>query len=243
MANLKIAGATLNQTPLDWENNLDNIKEAIALAKKEQVELLCLPELCITGYGCEDNFLSTWVSEKAVGCLRTIKTWCTDITVVVGLPLNFNNTTYNIACLIQNNHIVGMYGKQNMALDGVHYEPRWFTPWPVGKIEEVNIDGDTFPLGDIVYELNGVKIGFEICEDAWRKDRPGYRLQKRGVDLILNPSASHFAMGKTHDRESLVVNSSKTFDCTYLYANLLGNEAGRMIYDGEILLLKKAIYC
>lgn len=132
-----------------------------------------------------------------------------------------------------------MYVKQNMALDGVHYEPRWFTPWQHGVIEEVEIDHETIPIGDITYELRGIKVGFEICEDAWRVDRPGYRLQKRGVHLILNPSASHFAMGKSIDRESLVVNSSKTFDCTYLYANLLGNEAGRMIYDGEILVAKK----
>lgn len=239
MANLKIAGATLNQTPLDWENNLKNIREAIELAQKDGVELLCFPELCITGYGCEDNFLSTWVSQKALECLGEIKTWCSNITVVVGLPYIHQKTTYNTACVIQNKQLKAMYVKQNMALDGVHYEPRWFTPWQVGRIEEVEINGDVIPIGDITYELNGIKIGFEICEDAWRVDRPGYRLQKRGVQLILNPSASHFAMGKSIDRETLVVNSSKTFDCTYLYANLLGNEAGRMIYDGEILIAKE----
>ncbi|MEO1255319.1 MAG: nitrilase-related carbon-nitrogen hydrolase, partial [Bacteroidota bacterium] len=52
--NLKIAGACLNQTPIDWKNNLQNISNAIADAKSQRVDLLCLPELCITGYGCED---------------------------------------------------------------------------------------------------------------------------------------------------------------------------------------------
>ena len=58
------------------------------------------------------------------------------------------------------------------------------------------------------------------------------------VDLIINPSASHFAMSKTDLRYKLVLNASRQFACTYLYANLLGNEAGRIIYDGEILIAR-----
>ncbi len=53
---LKIAGAALNQTPLDWENNLDNIRTAIQEAKSLKADLLLLPELCLTGYNCEDLF-------------------------------------------------------------------------------------------------------------------------------------------------------------------------------------------
>lgn len=55
---LKIAAGVLNQTPLDWLGNRENILAAIASAKSEQVGVLCLPELCITGYGCEDAFHS-----------------------------------------------------------------------------------------------------------------------------------------------------------------------------------------
>jgi len=62
---IRIAGATVNQTPLDWDNNIANIISAIESAKKENVQILCFPELSLTGYGCEDLFLSDWVSEKA----------------------------------------------------------------------------------------------------------------------------------------------------------------------------------
>ena len=61
MTELKIGGASLNQTPLDWQNNIRNIKQAIDQGRAENIDLLCLPELCITGYGCEDIFLSEWV--------------------------------------------------------------------------------------------------------------------------------------------------------------------------------------
>ncbi|MDZ7646345.1 MAG: hypothetical protein U5K54_03700 [Cytophagales bacterium] len=61
-------------------------------------------------------------------------------------------------------------------------------------------------VGDLIYEAKGIKFGFEICEDAWRKEkRPGYNLAKRGINLIMNPSASHFAIGKSEAREQEVV--------------------------------------
>ncbi|HNV30990.1 MAG TPA: NAD(+) synthase, partial [Cyclobacteriaceae bacterium] len=54
--------------------------------------------------------------------------------------------------------------------------------------------------------------------------------------LIMNPSASHFAMGKSQLREQeVVIEGSQRFNCAYLFVNLLGNEAGRMIYDGDII--------
>lgn len=236
MSKVKIGGATLNQTPLHWQGNTNNIISVIKRAQEEKVEILCLPELCITGYGCEDLFLSDWLYAKSMEELLKIVPYCTEILVSIGLPLKFKGVNYNVACLIHDATIKAFYAKQNMALDGVHYEPRWFNPWPVGEISQINIKGKNVDIGDITYDYNGFKIGFEICEDAWRKDRPASRLMKRGVNLILNPSASHFAFGKTFEREELVVNSSKNFNCTYVYANLLGNEAGRMIYDGEIII-------
>ena len=72
MSKIKIGGAALNQTPLDWQSNLKNILDAIEAAKKEGIEILCLPELCITGYGCEDLFLSEWLPEKALTFLPEI---------------------------------------------------------------------------------------------------------------------------------------------------------------------------
>ena len=67
---MKIAGATLNQTPLAWKQNIKNIISAIDEAKKNKVDLLCLPELALTGYGCQDVFLSEWIYDKAEELLK-----------------------------------------------------------------------------------------------------------------------------------------------------------------------------
>ena len=53
---IKVAAAVLNQTPLDWRHNPTNIRRVITAAREQGIGVLCLPELCLTGYGCEDAF-------------------------------------------------------------------------------------------------------------------------------------------------------------------------------------------
>jgi len=235
---LKIGGATVNQIPFDWANNTTNILEAIREATRQKISILCLPELCITGYGCEDTFLSDWIPERAWAELMKIRPHCENITVAIGLPIRIEGITYNGSCVIRDTKILGVTLKQNLARDGVHYEPRWFDAWKPNVVTEIQRNGERITVGDLIYEVEGIRFGFEICEDAWRKhERPGYRLCERGVDLILNPSASHYAILKSLLREQeVVIDGSRDFRCAYIFANLLGNEAGRMIYDGDIII-------
>lgn len=239
MSSIKIAGATVNQIPLDWSGNLNRIILAIEDAKRQDVEILCLPELTITGYGSEDLFLSYWFPKKALAQLSLLLPHCKGITVAVGLPFRIQDKVYNCIAVIENGEVKGFVAKQFMAIDGVHYEFRWFTPWKANEVIEIEFQNQLVPLGDLTFHHKEIHYGFEICEDAWRGElRPGYRLCNRKVDLIFNPSASHFAMGKTELRKELIEESSAMFDCYYCYTNLLGNEAGRMIFDGEIMLAK-----
>ncbi|WP_291788865.1 NAD(+) synthase [Cecembia sp.] len=239
MSTLQISCATVNQTPLDWTGNLSRILACIDEAKKNGADFLCLPELCITGYGSEDLFLSYWYPQKAIKQLAKIIPHCQDITVAVGIPVRVQEKVYNCMAIIENSELKAFVAKQYLAIDGVHYEFRWFTPWEHGQVISFDFFGTQIPLGDLVFDKNGIKYGFEICEDAWRGPiRPGYRLKERKVDIIFNPSASHFAMGKTLEREELVKESSTLFDVTYIYVNLLGNETGRMIFDGEIMVAR-----
>jgi len=236
MSKIKVGGAALNQIPISWEHNLQNIQKAIAEAKAEGVKILCLPELCLTGYGCEDLFLSDWIAEKAASFLPAISPLTRDIATTIGLPVRLEGKTYNCVAVFKDEALLGITAKQFLANDGVHYEPRWFTAWEAGKSIDIKLNGQSIPFGDLIYNLYDVKTGFEICEDAWRENRPACRMVGKNVQLILNPSASHFAFEKSYDRERLAVQGSGEFHCYYVYANLLGNEAGRMIYDGEIVI-------
>src|SRR5690606_18542594 len=169
------------------------IRSAILEATTRNVDILLLPELCITGYGCEDMFLHPWFAEEAFDKLLQVKEWCDNMTVCLGVHVIIGKDVFNTACVIKNKEIVGFTAKQFLARDGIHYEPRWFTPWPANVVEEFEMKGKRYPIGDIIYEEKGVKYAFEICEDAWRTNRPAERHMQKGVQLILNPSASHFA--------------------------------------------------
>ena len=78
---IRIASSNLNQTPLDWEKNLNNIKESIDLARKNNVKILCLPELAITGYGCQDLFYHDWFIQKSNDILDEIRILSKSITI------------------------------------------------------------------------------------------------------------------------------------------------------------------
>jgi len=236
MRRLNVAAAALNQTPLDWEGNRERIERAIAVARNAGASMLCLPELCISGYGCEDAFQSPAVERTAREMLADIATRTEDMIVSVGLPMAYQSALFNTTALCVDGRIAGVVAKQNLAGDGVHYEPRWFNAWPEGHRTTVDLAGRRVPFGDVYFECGDIKIGFEICEDAWVADRPGGRMMRRGVDVIFNPSASHFAFGKQQIRKRFVTEGSRAFGVSYLYANMLGNEAGRIIYDGGTLI-------
>ena len=233
---VKIAAAALNQTPLAWDTNQHHVLEAISEARQQHANILCLPELCVTGYGCEDAFHSSGVQAEALRVLTEIVPHTSGMIVSVGLPIRYSGSLFNCVCLLADGEVLGFVGKQNLAGEGVHYEPRWFQPWPSGVHTLTQVAGRTYPLGDLIFDCGGVLLGFEICEDAWVAHRPGAQLASRGVDIILNPSASHFAFGKNEIRKRFILEGSRAFHAGYVYVNLLGNEAGRVIYDGGAMI-------
>jgi NAD+ synthase (glutamine-hydrolysing) len=245
---VKVAVACVNQTPLAWDDNLAHLLAAIEQARAEGVTVLCLPELAITGYGCEDAFFMPGMQDTAFAQLDALAAETDGMVVAVGLPVYHEKALYDAAALLADGEIVGIVGKQFLAGDGIHYEPRWFKPWPAGEVdvlERVAAGGTTrrFPFGDVVFDIGDVRIGFEVCEDAWVANRPGVDLALRGVDIVCNPSASHFAFSKFAVRQRFVIEGSRAFGVAYLYANLLGNEAGRVVYDGGGLIASNGELC
>jgi NAD+ synthase (glutamine-hydrolysing) len=224
------SAAALNQLPLDWEGNRKRIVNAIQRASFDGSSLLCLPELCISGYGCEDQFLAPFTADKSWESLELIASEVSEMVTVVGLALPFEGSLFNVSAILAQGKIQALIPKQFLADDGVHYEPRWFKAWPRGQRKTYK----GIPLGDYRLHFAGITLGIEICQDAWEGERrPAYDLARRGVSVICNPTASHFAFGKAEIRKSLTLEGAKIINGAYIFANLLGNEAGRIIFDGD----------
>jgi NAD+ synthase (glutamine-hydrolysing) len=233
---IKVASGVLNQTALDWDGNQAHIEEAIKEAKKKEASVLCLPEMCIPGYGCDDAFLSQNTHALCLDVLEDLVPQTKGMIVSVGLPLSYRNGLFNTAALLVDGTLAGFVAKRFLAGDGLHYEPRWFKAWPHGVCTQVEIRGQHYPLGDYHFRCGDIEIGFEICEDAWVAKRPGVHLAQKAVDIILNPSASHFAFDKFSLRQRFVMEGSRAFGVCYIYSNLLGNASGRTVYDGGALI-------
>jgi NAD+ synthase (glutamine-hydrolysing) len=236
MPRIRLAAAALNQTPLAWNTNRQHIVAALDAARQTGVGVLCLPELAISGYGCEDMFLSAGVRQTALELLSELLPETRGLFTCLGLPIEFEGHIYNAVAVACDRRLLGFVAKQHLAGDGIHYEPRWFAPWLAEVVDEFTCNGQSVPVGDLLFACGEVGIGFEICRDAWGQVRPAERLAKRGADVILNPSASHFAFGKQAIREAFTLRATRNLGVHFVYTNLLGNEAGRAIYDGGSLL-------
>src|SRR5690606_32494290 len=104
---IKLSEDALNQTPLDWDGNLANITAAIKEAINSKVNVLCLPELCITGYGCEDAFFMPNTLNKSLEIIGVICRFVEEavpiydtFVVSVGAPIEVNGSIYNCTVLI-----------------------------------------------------------------------------------------------------------------------------------------------
>ena len=84
---VKTAVACLNQTPLAWDENFANIVQALAQARAAQCQVVCLPEMALTGYGCEDAFFSSGVHRMAFAQLERLASHTHGMVVAVGLPV------------------------------------------------------------------------------------------------------------------------------------------------------------
>ena len=107
---------------------------------------------------------------------------------------------------------------------------------PPAGTSKARVDGDDLPARRYPFPVRRRQNRLRDLRRRLGRRAPGRRLARRGVDLILNPSASHFAFGKTKVREQFVLEAARSFGVSYIYANLLGNEAGRAIYDGNALI-------
>src|ERR1700712_2648158 len=130
---IKVAVACVNQTPLAWDENFAHLRMAVERARAEGVTVLCLPEFAVTGYGCEDAFFMAGLQDTAFAQLEALAPLTRGMVVAVGMPVYHEKALYNAAAVRAAVEFVGFVAKQSLAGDGIHYEPRWFKPWPAGE--------------------------------------------------------------------------------------------------------------
>ena len=221
---IKTAAATPYITVADCNANGNEIIRLIHEMEKEHVKVMTFPELCITGYTCQDLFLQRRLLDSAWETLLKItkETADVDALVFVGVPFRNHGKLYNVAAVLNRGEIIGLVPKTYLPNYGEFYEQRHFASG-LGCLEYVDIEGKRVPFGtDILFiceEEPELVAAAEICEDLWVTLPPSVLHAQAGANLIVNLSASNEMVGKDSYRRDLVSGQSARLVCGYVYAN------------------------
>ncbi|AKG53441.1 glutamine amidotransferase chain of NAD synthetase [Dehalogenimonas sp. WBC-2] len=216
MKQIRLALAQINPTVGDFEGNVRLIIEQITESKILGVDIIVFPELAITGYPPEDLLLkSSFIKANLKALSRVIDSTC-DITAVVGFVDSQPEGIYNAAALVQSGKMVGVYHKTHLPNYGVFDEQRYF------------IQGNSCP----VFQIAGVNIGINICEDIWKDNGPCTVQSKAGAEIILNISASPFHHGKHLVRERMLCARAVENATIVAFCNMVGGQ-DELVFDGS----------
>ena len=242
---IKTAAGSVGITVADTSSNAGRITERISEADRSGVNLLVLPELCLTGYTCGDLFLSDALLDSVEPSLEKI---CADTAgaypvTVLGLPFRYLGKLFNCAAVIHGGRILGLVPKTYIPGYGEFYEARQFSSGKIlgDDVRTVKLCGQDVPFGNgIVFRheaLRDYSFGIEICEDLWVPCPPCERLTASGANIICNPSASDEVIGKEGYRRLLVSSTSARLACGYVYSNAAPSESTQdMVFSNHHII-------
>lgn len=216
---LRVATATPIVHIGDVYKNYQQINSLYDQAVKKHVGLLVFPELSLTGYSLGDVVRQRQLLDKALDSLTMLATSTKNKTtaMIVGLPYEHKNKLYNCAALLASGEIKGIVTKTNLPNYCEFYEQRWYQSFH--GADTTTINNHTIPFGQgLLFDIDSVLVGVEICEDMWVQYQPSRSLTAAGALVIANPSASPEIVGKANYRKDLVRITSATERCTYIYA-------------------------
>lgn len=229
----------------DTEFNCNEIIKQIEVASNNKIQIAVFPELCVTGYTCQDLFEQDTLLEEAEKALNKILDYTNnlDIICIIGMPIKAENQLFNTAVVIQKGKILGIVPKTFIPNYGEFYEKRWFASSKNANKKEIEILDQKVPFGiDLLFkdkENNEICFGIEICEDIWAVEPPSNKLALLGANIIFNLSASNEVIGKKEYRRELVkMQSAKTIS-GYVYCSSGVNEStSDVVFSGESMIFE-----
>lgn len=240
-----VASAIPSVRVADCDYNLSAIESIVDEAVAKGVGILAFPELCITGYTCQDLFLQDFLIDKAEDSVRKLMDYTVskDIILVVGVPVRTNGMLLNCAAVLQKGTIVGMVVKKFLPNYNEFYEKRWFSS-SNDITDDINLEyaGENVRLSarqPLFQTHDGVVFGVELCEDLWSPLPPSTEMTLAGADIIVNLSASDELIGKHEYLLSLVSQQSARLICGYVYSGCgFGESTQDVVYGGNALIFE-----
>lgn len=244
---VRVAAAVPHMRVADCQYNASEIKKQITEAVQEGVQVVCFPELSITGYTCADLFFTQQLQKDALSALEDVCTFTRDlpIIVLVGAPLKVDNNLYNCAFVMTDGEVIGIVPKINLPNTGEFYEKRWFSSGRDvlennvnsirPRIPTIELWGNDVPFGiDLLFTTKDYSFGIELCEDLWSPLPASTQLAIQGAEIIFNLSSSNCVTGKHAFRQRMITQQSARVHCGYVYTSSgIGESTTDIVFSGS----------
>ena len=227
----------------DVAGNAGKIGTQMRKAAEQGTSIAVFPELCLTGYTCQDLFFQQTLLDDCGSAAQELAALSGElqITAVIGMPVSVNGQIYNCAVVLDRGTVAGIVPKHFLPNYGEYYEKRWFSSaedLPEDRTLEVRLGDLRTAFGrNMLFRAADVTFGVELCEDLWTPLPPSTFLTMGGAELILNLSASNETISKRAYRRSLVAQQSARCLCAYAYCSAGRTESTQdLVFSGHSLI-------
>jgi NAD+ synthase (glutamine-hydrolysing) len=230
---VKVALAQFNATVGDMAGNARKIIDASRRAHAQGARVVITPELGLCGYPPEDLLLRPAFMAACAQSLSEIArelTSCDGLHVVVGHPHQFGERgdlrsrsvsvqqRYNAASVLSGGRVLATYCKRELPNYQVFDERRYFA------------SGRDAGLAAVVFEVDGLRFGINICEDAWFEE-PARLAKAAGAQVLCVINASPFHLGKLAEREQRMFDRVRDVGLPLVFSHLSGGQ-DEVVFDG-----------
>jgi NAD+ synthase (glutamine-hydrolysing) len=240
---VRVAAATPRVRVADPASNADAVIERARAADAEAVDLLVLPELCLSAYAIDDLLTQEALLDAVEAALAKVVEASVDLrpVLLIGAPLRRNGRLYNCAVIVARGRVLGVVPKSFLPNYREYYEKRWFASGVGLRNLDISLCGQTVPFGvDLIFAADTLKdfiFHVEICEDFWAPTPPSNEGALAGALILCNLSASNIIIAKADDRSALCAAQAMRCAAAYVYSAAgAGESTTDMAWDGQSVI-------
>ena len=240
---VKVAAVTPKIKVADTKYNAELILDMMKESTRQGAKIVVFPELCLTGYTCQDLFLQERLLQGAKDALMKLvkESASLDAIFFVGLPFEILGKLYNLAAVFSHGEVLGLVPKSYLPNYNEFYEARHFVFGAELATEVVLPDGSCVPADrDLLFvceQMPKLRIGVELCEDLWTPNPPSISHALAGASVLVNLSASNELTGKDSYRRELVSGQSARLLAAYIYASAGEGESTQdLVFSGHNII-------
>jgi NAD+ synthase (glutamine-hydrolysing) len=218
---VRIALGQINTTVGDLDGNVDTMSAWAARATEARADLICFPELAITGYPPEDLVLRrTFVDDNLEALEELARRSAGGCAVITGFVDRSDAGIHNAAALLHGGAIEARYHKVKLPNYGVFDEKRYFAPG----------------LAGCTVRVASSDLGISVCEDAWASGPPFDDYARSHVPLVLNINGSPYHRHKIAERLDICRDRARETGAWIVYVNAIGGQ-DELVFDGGSMVV------